>query len=289
VGRGGRLASGGATLLPLVTGSGLESATAEAFRAGQAAWPGVAISIEAFTAHVRGSGAGPGELAQHGADIYLACGCALGDRLALQLFDQRVLPRVVQHVARLRVKSEDLDEIRQILRMRLFAHPRRIVGYAGRGSLVRWVRLVATRIALEDTRALRSEAAADEGHALATLIAGGDEPELSLIRERLREPFQRALQESFADLAPRSRDILRMHYIEGMSFEEIGSVYDVHRATVARWLVGIRSAVVRGMSRRLWAGAEPSSSDLRSLIRALWNELDISLGQFLRPEGSDAR
>jgi RNA polymerase sigma-70 factor, ECF subfamily len=257
VGRGGRLASGGATLLPLVTGSGLESATAEAFRAGQAAWPGVAISIEAFTAHVRGSGAGPGELAQHGADIYLACGCALGDRLALQLFDQRVLPRVVQHVARLRVKSEDLDEIRQILRMRLFAHPRRIVGYAGRGSLVRWVRR--------------------------------DEPELSLIRERLREPFQRALQESFADLAPRSRDILRMHYIEGMSFEEIGSVYDVHRATVARWLVGIRSAVVRGMSRRLWAGAEPSSSDLRSLIRALWNELDISLGQFLRPEGSDAR
>src|SRR5262245_5910057 len=63
-----------------------------ALEAGRAAWPSVRLSPERFEAFLDErlpQGAGAAQLeALHAADLYLACACAEGDRVALEALDQ---------------------------------------------------------------------------------------------------------------------------------------------------------------------------------------------------------
>src|SRR5437667_270564 len=69
---------------------------------------------------------------------------------------------------------------------------------------------------------------------------GGGDVEGDVIRGRYLEDFRGALAASFRQLAPRERALLRLHFVNGLNIEAIGTAYGVHRATVARWLVAIR-------------------------------------------------
>ena len=61
----------------------------------------------------------------------------------------------------------------------------------------------------------------------------------------------------------------------------MAAIYSVHRATVARWLVGIRRMLF-AQTRELLGATQPlESGELRSLYRLLEGELQVTLSSLL--------
>jgi RNA polymerase sigma-70 factor len=265
----------------------MDQAVRDADRWGRETWEGVIVPRDRFAGHCRRVGAGIDELTRNGADLYLACACAEGIAQALRVFERRLLPAIDPYMTRLGIRAAAMDEVRQQLRVRLFAERPRIATYSGRGPLVAWLRIVAVRLAFE--RGPAPGDASEDADAVGRLVASAGDPELDLTMSRFRERFQRALDESFALLSPRAKTLLRMHYVDGLSIDAMANVYGVHRATVARWLVGIRSTIVAGLRDRLMAEARPTSSDFRSLAAALRDELHISVERILGDGAEDPR
>jgi RNA polymerase sigma-70 factor (ECF subfamily) len=257
----------------------LDQAIALAARAGRSAWPGIELPLERFAAHVRGTGARSVDVAMHGADLYLACALAARDSIALRIFEQRLLPRLDAPVGRLGLADASVADVLQNVSLGVLAGPRpRITGYSARSTLLHWLRVVATRAAIT---ALRRTTAPAGDALLADLADAGDNPELLATKLRFGGELQRALEESLEKLPRRSKTILRMHYIDGLNIEAIGAVYQVHRATVARWLIAIREEVLVGLRERFAISARATSADLRSLFFALQGELHVSLNRVL--------
>jgi RNA polymerase sigma-70 factor (ECF subfamily) len=70
--------------------------------------------------------------------------------------------------------------------------------------------------------------------------------------------------------------------VDGLGVEGIGRIYQVHRATAARWLVTLRRQVLQRVRQALALPGTASSSELRSLVTLLRNEIELSLHDVLR-------
>ena len=85
-------------------------------------------------------------------------------------------------------------------------------------------------------------------------------------------------------LTAREKTILRMHFLDSMNIDALGTVFQVHRATVARWLVSIRTHVLHDVRRRLSLDLGASSSEAQSLVRLLRSEVQVSIQRILGEE-----
>src|SRR5262245_58951052 len=87
------------------------------WNAGRDACPGVELSLERFTVRLRKSEAGAEVSA---GDFYLACACAEGLPAALERFDAQILTQVPTFVSQLRLDPDAVEDVRQLVRTRLF-------------------------------------------------------------------------------------------------------------------------------------------------------------------------
>ena len=183
-------------------------------------------------------------------------------------------------IAKVRRDTDFTEETLQELWQKLLFGPKaRVAGYSGRGPLKAWVRIAATRAALDRCRAQRVSATRQTE--LTDGFAGpGFNPELFVSKLRYAEAFQSALQEAVAALPRRERNALRMHVCGHCSIDEIGRAYNVHRATAARWLergrTSIHDALRAGLFRR---DVKLSDSEFKSLALGMGHELELRLSQ----------
>jgi len=264
----------------------LEAALDALVREGRAAWPAIEQDAAQFCAHLaRHYGAEPLDRwpPVHAGDLWLASACAAGDVRAAAELDARHRAIVDQVVGRLRLTGDQANEVRQRLRARLLVgepgHPPRISTYSGRGELAGWVRVAATRTALDLVRAERAGGAADE--LVDRLPAAGDDPELRLLKTRYAEPFARAFRAAIAALEPRDRLLLKQHYLDGLSTETLAPLHGAHRVTIARWLDAARSRVAAETERQLGELLRLPKAELESLMRAVRSRIEVSLHDFL--------
>ena len=104
-------------------------------------------------------------------------------------------------------------------------------------------------------------------------------PELRFMKLQHRAHFKEAFQEALASLDKRERSVLRMSVVEGACrSDDIAKVYDVHRATAARWVSGARERLVEvcraALAKRLAVGA----SELDEVMGEVQSHPSISLG-----------
>jgi RNA polymerase sigma-70 factor, ECF subfamily len=256
---------------------------AAAFAAGRSAWPSVNLDRAAFAAHADRLEVRDEDLAAHGGDLYLAWACAAHDAAALAHLERAFLSQVDVYVRRLGLQTHALDELRQELRIRLLlGSAPRIAQYSGRGPLGAWVRIVAIRVAASSMSRKTKEKTGDVD-ALGALVADRAGPEVAMMRHRYTDAFQVALERSLDALEPREKTILRMHFIDLLNIEAIGRVYRVHRATVARWLVGIRQKVLATLRQELSLELEATSAEFRSMLNVVRDDLGISLRRLGEP------
>jgi RNA polymerase sigma-70 factor (ECF subfamily) len=187
-------------------------------------------------------------------------------------------------VGRLVLRPEQLDELRQRLRVRLLTGPSpRIATFQGHGPLGAWVRVAAARMAADLQWGERGAELRD-GALVDALVHAGADPEMVTARGEHRAEFRQALADCIGALGAREKTLLRMTFLDSMNIDEIGVVYRVHRATVARWVAAIRREVFEGVCRRLSLNLRSSPSEVASLVRLVRSEVDLSIGRLLDDE-----
>jgi RNA polymerase sigma-70 factor (ECF subfamily) len=88
-----------------------------------------------------------------------------------------------------------------------------------------------------------------------------------------------------AALSPKDRNLLRRHLIDHMTLEEMAAPYNVHPATVARRLMGLREEIAAAVREHLAVRhrSQGGSTSLESLAQAIRSEVYVSLAPFLGP------
>jgi RNA polymerase sigma-70 factor (ECF subfamily) len=263
------------------------------WQSGVEAWPGVSVDAETFVTrlgqHILPTGDPDGSplsllASVQGPDFYLACACTQGERRAIAAFDAYHLPEVPRFLAPLGRGDAFAAEVAQRLREKLFVAPEgeapKIAEYNGRSAMGAWLRVIAVRTALSLLRREKSESAPrDEVRARAALAA--PDPELDYVRARYGPEFREAFGATLASLDAEQKTLLRLHYIDGLTIDELGSIFALHRSTVARRIVQCRKAVLDDSARRISEKLALSESEVESLIRVLQSELEPGLEALL--------
>jgi RNA polymerase sigma-70 factor (ECF subfamily) len=218
-------------------------------------------------------------------DLYLACGCAAGDRGALAGFEDCCGAAIARAIASTGASVSDRADLGQVVRQRLLVAPAgggppRIATYSARGSLQAWVRVVATREAARMSPRARRERAAEDDE-LAHAIAGGDDPEVGYLKRLYRAEFERAFHVAVELLDDRARLLLQQHTLDGLGIDRLAALHGVHRATAARWIEAAREAVVTGTRRELIKRLGLSRVELASVLRLIQSQLEVSLAHAL--------
>jgi RNA polymerase sigma-70 factor, ECF subfamily len=215
-------------------------------------------------------------------DLYLAFACARKDPKAIGLFERTFIPELRAAVEK--VDKNFSEDALQNLRTRLLVGSEdsapRISQYAGRGDLKSWVRVAAVRDALMILRKEKREARPEE-EALLERAAPIADQELEIIKNKYRAEFARAFQAAIAELDKRERNLLRHHYLDDLSTEEIGRIYAVHRATVTRWLARIRTTLLVRTRQHLTEQLEIDRSELESIMELVQSRLHLSVRELL--------
>ena len=240
---------------------------------GRDAWPTVELPAEAFATYLADREPTPARAA----DLYLACACARGDAEAIGRFEAAYFDDVRAIVTRLAGDAATADEALQQLREKLFVggdRPRGITNYAGRGDLRGWFRVAATRVTLG---LLRGRRKAEDVGALDTIAAGDADPELAVMRQRYAIEANQVLRDAFAELTPRDRNLLRQHFVDGLGIDALGKLYNVHRATTARWLEKARAQLEKRVRALLVKRLGVTTATAESILALVRSELHITL------------
>jgi RNA polymerase sigma-70 factor (ECF subfamily) len=247
---------------------------------GRQRWPALRpLALDELTTHLETAGVEPEALQQHASDLYLAAAAISGDKAALAAFEDELLSNVARWLAALRVSEDVVDEVKQTLRVKmLVGSPPRLVGYRGVGALGAWVRVSAVRTAL-DLVAARPAEPSEAARAEPAPVFKDLENEI--LRQRYGGLFERALHEALSSLSTRQRSLLRFHYSLGMSVEQIGRIYQVHKATAARWLSDTRDELESALTTRAWEMAGLQTGEFQSIWRVVGSGIELSLSRVL--------
>jgi RNA polymerase sigma-70 factor (ECF subfamily) len=255
------------------------------YQEGLRKWPDVPLGFDEFARHCEALFGSQGAADKcEGADLFLCCACTLGDARALRTFEREVVPVARVAVARIRKDREFVDETLQEVWDKLLLGPRaKVAKYSGLGPLAAWVRVAATRTAIDRCRSL-GVAVTRQVELSDALAAPEHSAELALARARYGELFQNALRDAVAKLPMRARNVLRMHVCGHCNIDEIGRAYDVHRATAARWLERARTAIAEGIRVALAErDVRLTDSEFISVARGLASVLELRLsGSFVQ-------
>ena len=272
------------------TDATLEATLAAACARGHAAFGNLVLDDQTFAKHlaraIKVGGATPGSISTLAIeDLFLACACLAGVEGAAAAFSARHGATIRGTIARI-VRGADNGEVEQQLVASLLvgsaAGPARIGSYAGKAPLDRWLGVAAQRAALMWLRENRTETRARDGAAAEPAAGGDTHPEMAFLKDRYRGDFEQALKESLARLPERERTLLRLHLVNGVSVEKIGTMFAVSQPTASRWLAAARETLLGDIKSTLGNRLGASSQELASLAGMVASRLDLSLSMLLR-------
>jgi RNA polymerase sigma-70 factor, ECF subfamily len=277
-----------ALLTALARGDGdpLGARLTAALASARAIWPGTLVSDAAFVAHLAA------RLDEHSSDavdraytddLFLACGCVLGDAAALQHFERFALaPAVAALVDADMGKDEVLQQLRVRLLVRTDEVPPRIDQYSGRGSLRSWTRIAVLRAIKDDRRARARRGSpdvlADDLLADPSTLA---DPELDHIRAHHGAEFRAAFASAVAGLAAESRRLLRQHHLHGLTLDALAQILGVHRVTAARRLAKARADLLEDTRRELVRRLKIDRGELDRAVALIMSRLELSMERLL--------
>jgi RNA polymerase sigma-70 factor (ECF subfamily) len=196
---------------------------------------------------------------------------------------QQLVRSAVTEVCRRTCPGVDADELAGALVEKMLVGASRTLGqYQGRGSLEGWIAVCATRMAVRRAVQTKHHVELDD---VFELGADGVEPELQHLKNVHRADVSAAFREALEALGVRERNLLRQHYLDGLTLNELGALYGVHRLTALRWLDAARLTLLQHATDRLSSRLGLQRLEANSLIRALRSQLDVSLTVLLGTRG----
>jgi RNA polymerase sigma-70 factor, ECF subfamily len=263
--------------VPAAEHDALERALAAAVEKASAAHPAVKLAPEEFVAFVAERAAWPLE-GLHLDSLWLACACARGDAAAITAVERESFHLIDAAVAQVGGQRALADEVRQVLRERLFTRAGgrepRIAEYGGRGDLGRWVKAVAVRAAIDMLRAAPKETSDVDD--LADRGMPDSDPELKMMKDRYGQDFKAAVREAIAGLAPEDRNDLRLYYVDGLGLDSLGAMYRVSTSTMSRRLAKTRERILESTKKIMRERLGVKDADVESILRLIESRLELS-------------
>ena len=257
---------------------------------GRAAWPALVVDAPAVVEFIaRQISPDLADAALDGlrpADLYLACACARQVAGAVAAFDRDYMREVDIALARMRLGSAKVSDVKQLVRQRLFVgggtsgaptSAGKISEYAGRGDLRRWVRSVAVRTCLNEMRKGKREVLTDDDHLIAQHAIASDDPEVQYMKQMYSAEFKAAFGVALGQLGAREQTLLRYHHVDGLNIDEIGAIYRSHRVTAFRWLEKAKEQLVKTTLETLRARLQLPPAELDSVLRMIRSQIHLSL------------
>lgn len=264
----------------------LEQQLGELWSMARAAWPEVDVSpadFFQFLARRIDLGALRTLRALRAEDLYLLCAYVKGLPAAVPLFEARYFAPVNRALRRIRSEPDMIEDVKQSLRHRLLLD--RVIDprhrhYMGSGDLASWLCICAVH-EVGHRRDKRGRDVAFEEHTLSNLPARDDDHELEYLKQRYRQEFKEAFQDALEALPPRERNLLRYNVLKGLNIEQIGAIYRVHRATVARWIAHAREVLLHKTRENLASRVRMTHDQFESMLRLIESQMDVSLRRCL--------
>lgn len=260
------------------------------------AWPTVDVPPDIFMSHLADRCAGAAPLSDqlhqlHTADLYLVSACEAGSRAALEALEALCTQAARSVLSKDTAAGLNLDDLQQLLLEKLLVaedgHEPRLRRYGGRGALRKWIHMVALREVLHKVRgkAVSSAGPAALDELLRALPDPAESAELAHFKNAHGPQLKAAIQAALEALSPRERNLLRQHFLHGLSFEQIASLYRVHRVTMARWYRKVRLSLLEHTRLSLAAQLNLPPEQLDSLAGNLLSQVSLSLDRLLEPTG----
>ncbi|MBX3156436.1 MAG: hypothetical protein KF773_10590 [Deltaproteobacteria bacterium] len=260
-------------------GAALDATLAAAF----AAWPELAPDADGFARflgeRIPADTDAVAALRARRPELYLAFACLGRDAAACELFDRRYLAGLAARLVRQRIPDAVAAEAVQQLRVKLFTGERPLLlAYGGTGELHGWLRITALRAAIRLQRGEVRRGELDQDAALADGALGAD---LQYQRRLYQDEFRAAFAEAVASLTTRERNLLKHSVLYGASSDDLGALYQVHRATAARWLASARERLAAETQRGMLARLRIERAEYESILRLIQSQLDVSVARIL--------
>jgi len=253
----------------------IATAARNAYVRGQARWPDLALSLDGFRKHCTRLGLDEAQVAARAEDLFLVAAVLEQVPRAVAHFDD-CLTAAASVVGRIDRDPSFIDEATQEVRLKLLTgDSAKLWTFSATGALVDWLRVVTTRVALNLKRSDRAKPEEDLPEAVLT------GQEAAQFRHWYLADIHGALEVGFRRLTPRERTLLRLHFVDGLNIERIGVVYRVNRATVARWLVAIRTRLFKEVREELASKHGLDTADVKSLYRIMQQDVHVTMSRLL--------
>ena len=87
------------------------------------------------------------------------------------------------------------------------------------------------------------------------------------MKELYRDAFKVAFGEAIGGLDARDKNVLRQHFVDGLTVDDLGKVYGVHRATAARWVQKAQGELLKSTRKRFAEHAKVGARECDSVLR----------------------
>jgi RNA polymerase sigma-70 factor (ECF subfamily) len=227
-------------------------------------------------------------------DLCLATACAKGDDAAWEDFFREYRSYLVSIA---RTMTQDAGAAEQLadstfaelygLRESGGARISKFSFYSGRGSLRGWLRAVVFQLSADHHRQSSRLVQTDEPEDMDRLAQAAEKPErrvapdLEFVRERYSDAVAQALRRAMSDLEPRERLLLAYYYYDEMTLRQIGQLFDVHEATISRWLTKVQKRVRKLVEKGLVRDHRFNRREVAEAIALAAEQMDISVGDYL--------
>lgn len=254
--------------------------------------PSLSGSTDAFAEHLLSLDDGDTSIEDvRAGDLYIAWCCTQGCSSALEHFWTSCVP-TARRAAFSVTKNEDLaeDVVQDVLQNLIVGtadKPGSLASYQGRSKLDRWLRSVTVRAALSASRKSSKMAATEDEDSLMQVPDVDDDPELALLKETSSEMVETALRDALRELDSETRLVLQQHLIDGLTIDQLASIYRIHRATAARRIAKAREALLSATRQKLRSAVQMTGGDLDSLINFAQSRVKLSLRWFSATQGPE--
>jgi RNA polymerase sigma-70 factor (ECF subfamily) len=227
-------------------------------------------------------------------DLCLAVACAKGDEQAWEDFYRDYRSYLV-NVAR--TMTQDAGAAEQLadstfaelygLRESGGARVSKFSFYSGRGSLRGWLRAVVFQLSADQHRQTSRLVQTEEPEEMDRLVHASENqertaaPEVSFVTERYRAAVTEALGRAVAELEARERLLLAYYYYDEMTLREIGQLFNVHEATISRWLTKVQKRTRKLVEKSLARDHNFNRREVSEAIELAAEEMDISVREYL--------
>ncbi|MCI0485812.1 MAG: sigma-70 family RNA polymerase sigma factor [Blastocatellia bacterium] len=227
-------------------------------------------------------------------DLCLAVACAKGDEAAWEDFFREYRGYLV-NVSR--AMTQDAGAAEQLadstfaelygLRESGGERVSKFSFYSGRGSLRGWLRAVVYQLSADMHRQSNRFVQTEEPEDLDRMARAAAPPEreanteIAFIRERYRAAVSDSLSRAVSELEPRERLLLVHYYYDEMTLREIGALFDVHEATISRWLAKIQKRVRKLVEKSLVRDHRFNRREVGEAIQLAAEQMDINVREYL--------